>query len=182
MVGKVMKGKIVLLAMAAVLAGACQRDAAPEPAADPAQAPAQTADPATQAPPGAMQPELPAEPAAPQRNTAVVDARIENVVLSDQGDPDAGTIGAPKARFEPTDTVYAAVETDGTANEYTLYAKWTDANGEVLSDYGMTVDGVGKQRKVLSLSKPDGWAEGRYGIELVINDGNRRTVNFDVGP
>ena len=167
------------LAMAALLLVACQ----PKPEADreqveapgPEQAAAREATTAGMVDAGPLP-----EPAVQLRNTAVVDSRIVDVRLSDQGDPDQGLIGAAKARFNPLDTVYVAVETDGSAKEYTLYAKWLEGEGEVLSEYGVTVDQPGRQRRVLSLSKPDGWHPGRHAVEVTINDGDTRTADFEV--
>jgi hypothetical protein len=135
---------------------------------------------------------LPADPAArdvgperpdlalPERDKTPVDATVVNVRLSNSGDTEKHTLGAPTEKFGPKDTVYAEVETSGTAKEYTIYAKWMTADGTVLADYGMRVDQPGTKRTVISLSKPDGWPSGRNAIEIAINGKTERTVNFEV--
>lgn len=176
-----MIGKILFLAVSGMLLAACQPKAAADLEESKASKQAEATGPGkAPPPPEAVQPEPMAGPAVQHRNTEVVDARIVEVTLSDHGNPESGFIGATKTRFRPSDTVYVLVETDGSANGYTLYAKWLDDKRNVLSEYGLTVSQPGRQRQVLSLSKPDGWNPGRHAVELVINDGKRRSVNFDV--
>lgn len=167
---------LVLLSIALV---ACQRaPQAPEaPAPDVAAADAPAPRPAT--PADAAMPG-PDDMARPERDTTPVDARVVDVHLSKQGDAEKGTIGMPTTSFAPTDTVYAEVETNGTAGSYSLYAKWLAPDGAVLADYGMRINEAGPKRTVISLSKPDGWAAGQGRIELAINGKTERTVTFDV--
>jgi hypothetical protein len=116
----------------------------------------------------------------PERDTTVVDTAIDAVTLSSEGDTEQNTLGAPATRFGPQDSVYAEIRSTGTASAYTIYAKWTGADGEVLADYGIKVNEAGPKRTVISLSKPDGWPAGRNKIELAINGKLQRTVTFDV--
>jgi hypothetical protein len=162
-------------------------------ACQPSSPPANTADsdatpPADQAP-GAVPPPGDAAgqeglliPSAemPQRDTAPVDTIIDAVTLSAEGDTEHNTLGAPATRFEPQDSVYAEIRSNGTSSAYTIYAKWTGADGQVLADYGIKVNEAGPKRTVISLSKPDGWPAGRNKVELAINGQVQRTVTFDV--
>lgn len=118
--------------------------------------------------------------AMPERDTTPVDARITAVKLSNQGDTGKNTLGMPISRFDAKDSVYAEILSEGTAGEYTIYAKWIGADGMVLSDYGIKVNEPGPTRTVISLSKPDGWPPGQNRIELAINGAPQRTVTFDV--
>lgn len=115
-----------------------------------------------------------------ERDTTPVDATVVGVRLSNQGDTEEGTIGMETGSFGPTDTVYAEVETSGTAGAYTLYAKWIAPDGTVLSDYGMSITEAGPTRTVISLSKPDGWEPGEGRIEVAINGKQEKVVTFDV--
>lgn len=110
-----------------------------------------------------------------QRDTTPVNTKVIGVKLSNQGDTEANTIGAPMSSFGPRDTVYAEVESQGTASEYTVYAKWVGADGAELADYGIRVNEAGLKRTVISLNKPDGWLPGDSRIELAIN-GNPTVV------
>jgi len=109
-----------------------------------------------------------------------VDTTIDDVKLSNEGDTEEGTLGIPTTRFAPTDSVFAEITSNGTASEYTIYAKWTDTEGTVLADYGIRINEPGPKRTVVSLSKPDGWSAGHNRIELAINGKTLRTVTFDV--
>jgi hypothetical protein len=136
--------------------------------------------PATLPPPAAEDRMHDALDAMPKRDATPVDTVIDAVILSADGDTEHNTLGAPTTRFGPTDSVYAEIRSNGTASSYTIYAKWTGANGEVLADYGIKVNEAGPNRTVISLSKPDGWPAGQNKIELAINGKTLRTVTFDV--
>jgi len=165
-----------------LILAACQPSQAPDKAKSdetkPAVAPVATAP----AEPQADREGVPGRPdlAMPQRDTTPVDAKVVNIRLSDQGDSEKHTLGSPTTRFEPKDTVYAEIETSGSAAAYTIYAKWLTADGTVLADYGMRVDQPGTKRTVISLSKPDGWPKGTHSIEIAINGETERTVTFEV--
>lgn len=171
--------RLLCLTALAIALAACKPSAPDQAKPDAEQPTAQT--PAEPAPPAAndMGPERP-DLALPERDKTVVDAKVVNVRLSKEGDTEKHTLGAPTEKFGPTDTVYAEVETSGTAKEYTIYAKWMTADGTVLADYGMRVDQPGTKRTVISLSKPDGWPSGKNSIEIAINGKTERTVDFQV--
>jgi hypothetical protein len=171
--------RLLCLTALAIALAAC-KPSAPETAKPDANAPEAQAPAEQPAQPSAdVAPERP-DLALPERDKTVVDATVVNVRLSKEGDTEKHTLGAPTDKFGPTDTVYAEVETSGTAKEYTLYAKWMTADGTVLADYGMKVDQPGTKRTVISLSKPDGWPSGKNSIELAINGKTERTVDFVV--
>lgn len=117
-----------------------------------------------------------------KRDTTPVDTKVVAVTLSNKGDTEENTIGAPSMSFAPRDTVYAEIESQGTADEYTIYAKWVGADGAELADYGIKVNEGGLKRTVISLSKPDGWAPGKNRIELAINGNPTVTEVFQVDP
>jgi hypothetical protein len=164
-----------------LLLALCACKPAQEPA-PPATGPAPVAPAPATAPVDAARPDAPGFPdlAQPQRDTTPVDADVVGVRLSRQGDTEKHTLGAPTTTFGPGDTVYAEVETRGTAGEYTLYAKWFAPDGTELADYGMRIAQAGPKRTVISLSKPDGWASGQGRIELAINGELEETVTFEV--
>ena len=165
---------------ALALALAACKPTAPEQAQPDAAKPTTEQPPAKPADPTAIDgPERP-DLSMPERDKTPVDAKVVNVRLSDTGDTEKHTLGAPVTKFDPKDTVYAEVETSGTSKEYTIYAKWMTADGTVLADYGMRVDQPGTKRTVISLSKPDGWPSGKNSIEIAINGKTERTETFEV--
>lgn len=176
--------KLLIAAVSfALVLTACQRPAEPEKTAAPekprsaaaASGPADAVDGAVRDPALAGP-----EAAMPERDTTPVDTRIVQVQLSNSGNTETNTFGMPTARFTPTDSVYAEVQTQGTATSYTLYAKWIGADDSVLAEYGMKVQEAGPKRTVISLSKPDGWPAGTNRIELSINGKLEKTATFDV--
>ena len=114
------------------------------------------------------------------RDATPVKASIVDVQLSNKGNTENSIIGASTTNFAPTDVVYAEVLSEGSADSYTLYAKWIASDGTVLADYGTAIKKKGTQRTVISLSKPDGWPAGENKIELAINSNPARTVVFRV--
>lgn len=126
----------------------------------------------------ARTPDLAAE--TPARDTTPVDTTVDAVKLSTEGDTEQNTLGPPTTTFGPQDSVYAEIQSNGTASAYTIYAKWIGADGNVLADYGIRINEAGPKRTVISLSKPDGWPPGENRIELAINGTMQRTVSFNV--
>lgn len=127
----------------------------------------------------AQRPDMPS-PGMPERDNAPVDSKVVRVTLSSDGDTEKNSLGVPKTSFGPQDTVYAEVQSQGTASEYTVYAKWIGANGTLLADYDIKVNEPGMTHTVLSLGKPDGWPTGEKRIELAINGSVQHTVPFHV--
>lgn len=176
-----MKLRILSLATLALSLAACNPAQPPEAAAPEtdAQSTAATTPSPDQAVGTLTHPEERTDTAT-QRDTTVVDASVVGVRFSNSGDTENHTLGMPVTSFSPTDTIYAEVETTGTANEYKLYTKWIASDGTVLADYGMLVAEAGPSRTVISLSKPDGWPQGTHSIEIAINGQVERTVDFEV--
>lgn len=171
-----------ILLLLAVLLASCRQPQPPDTEASGNSAPASTQAKAEQ---GVGEATGATEPGQPDfelnaRDPSPTDASIVQVRLSNQGNPERSLIGAETKKFLPADTVYAAVETSAKQGGYTLYAKWIANDGSVLSEYGTRVAEAGAQRTVISLSKPDGWASGDYGIELAINSQRGRKVDFKV--
>lgn len=173
--------RILVIAATAALMAACQQ----APPADPAAEQDRAADPVEPVPAPADDADRPHEVADPgalsRRDATPVDTRVTGVRFSDSGDTESHLLGVPVDTF-PTSvqTIYAEVETSGTASEYTLYAKWLDPEGNALSDYGMRLNNAGPVRTVISLAKPDGWAPGPYRVEIAVNSQAPHTASFQV--
>jgi len=95
-------------------------------------------------------------------------------------------IGADKAvsdstdKFRPTDTVYASVATDGTAQSATLRAKWTFEDGQTVDESSRTIAPSGRERTEFHIAKPSGWPAGKYKVEVFLNDQSAGTKTFEV--
>lgn len=176
---------LFMIAVAALLV-ACQPAGDPAPS-DPSGEPAAAVDSTDESPAGPpATPPMEVEPRGldalvGKRDDTVVDTRITDVQFSDSGDAERNFLGAPMETFaSDTPTVYAEVQTSGSAPEYTLYVKWLAPDGSVLSDYGIRQEGAGNQRALISLGKPDGWAPGRYRVEVAINSQDAKAYPFTV--
>lgn len=82
--------------------------------------------------------------------------------------------------FRPTDTIYASVRTDGTADRVTLRARWTFEGGQVVDESSRTISPRGEERTEFSISKPDGWPAGKYRLEVFVNDQSAQSKDFQV--
>jgi len=126
------------------------------------------------------EPEYPAEtPPMSTVDTTPVDTQVTAVKLSDKSDGKTLT-GLMTDRFKPADGVFIAIDTQGTADRYTLSSKWLAPNGETLTAYSQVVNLAGPAETIFSLSKPDGWSKGQYQVELSINGKPMRTVHFTI--
>jgi len=95
-------------------------------------------------------------------------------------------LGADKAvsdstdKFRPTDTIYASVATDGTAQSATLRAKWTFEDGQTVDESSRTIAPSGRERTEFHIAKPSGWPAGKYKVEVFLNDQSAGTKTFEV--
>lgn len=79
--------------------------------------------------------------------------------------------------FAPTDTIYAAVETEGTGSG-TLAARWTFEDGQVVDEQSRSVTGA--QVTEFHLSNPDGWPAGHYEVVISLDGEEVERSGFDV--
>lgn len=82
--------------------------------------------------------------------------------------------------FRPSDTIYASVATDGSAQSATLRAVWTFEDGQVVDQSTHTIAANNRERTEFHISKPDGWPVGKYKLEVFLNDRSVETKNFEV--
>ena len=96
------------------------------------------------------------------------------------------TLGAGKAiadktsEFRPADTIYLSVETDGTAPQTTLAARWTYQDGQVVKEQTEAIAPTGKAYTEFHISKPDGWPVGKYSVAVSLNGAAAGSRDFVV--
>jgi len=120
-------------------------------------------------------PAPPATPATP----AVVTVKAVTVGKAIGADK---RVTAPASSFARTDTIYAAVETDGSGTA-TLKAKWTYHKGDkaaVVNENSQTLVATGPAVTEFHISKPDGWPTGDYQVEVLLNDVSAGAQKFSV--
>ncbi len=117
----------------------------------------------------------PAAPAAPA-GVSVSAVTLGNAIGADK------KVTAPAESFAKTDTIYAAVETQG-AGQATLKARWTYHKGDkaaVVSEAEQTIAPSGPAVSEFHVSKPDGWPAGDYQVEILLNGASAATKKFTV--
>ncbi len=82
--------------------------------------------------------------------------------------------------FRPTDTIYLSVETDGSAPQASLAARWTYQDGQVVKESNENIAPTGKARTEFHISKPDGWPLGKYTVAVTLNGAAAGTKEFEV--
>ena len=82
--------------------------------------------------------------------------------------------------FQPNDTIYASVATEGSASSATLRARWTFEDGQVVDEATRTIASNNRERTEFHISKPNGWPAGKYKLEVFLDDRSVETKNFEV--
>lgn len=82
--------------------------------------------------------------------------------------------------FRPNDTIYASVQTSGSANSATLRARWTFEDGQIVDDSTRTIAPNNAERTEFHISKPSGWPAGKYKLEVFLDNQSVETKNFEV--
>jgi hypothetical protein len=148
----------------AAMAGALALSACGKKEEAPAPAPPVTAP--------APAPTTPAPPAPAPVAVASVD--LGTAVGPDQ------KVTTPATEFAPTDTIYAAVSTTGSAANAVLNAKWTYQDGQTVNESSQTIAPNGAAVTTFHISKPDGWPAGTYKVEVSLDGSPVATKDFSV--
>ena len=82
--------------------------------------------------------------------------------------------------FKPTDTIYVSVVTEGTSPGARLAAHWTYQDGQVVKHDETSVAPSGKAATEFHISKPSGWPEGDYKVEVTLDGASAGTKSFKV--
>lgn len=136
--------------------------------------PAPTAPPAGSTPPANTEKAPAAEAPAPESAVKVDSVDLGTAVGADQ------KISTPTTDFAPTDTIYAAVSTSGTAPNAVLDAKWTFQDGQTVNESSQTIAPNGPAVTTFHISKPDGWPAGSYKVEIALNGQQVASKDFTV--
>jgi hypothetical protein len=83
--------------------------------------------------------------------------------------------------FSPSDTIYASVETVGSAPSASLVARWTYQDGQTVHEETQTIMPTGAATTEFHIMKPDGWPAGSYTLEIMVNGVSAQTARFRVG-
>lgn len=82
--------------------------------------------------------------------------------------------------FRPNDVIYASVITNGSSPGTTLKARWTYQDGQVVEETEQAIAPNGPAATEFHISKPDGWPEGKYTLEVFVDGQSVKTQTFEV--
>ena len=82
--------------------------------------------------------------------------------------------------FQPTETVYASVVTQGAAPSAELKARWTFQDGQLVAESSQTIAPTGNDATEFHLSKVEGLPAGKYRVEVFLNGVPAGTQEFEV--
>jgi hypothetical protein len=122
-------------------------------------------------------PEAPAP--TPPAVAAPAPFRVGGLELGRMIGPDK-RVSAPVSDFAPTDTIYASVATEGAAPSVILTARWTYDDGQLVNESTETIAPTGPAVTEFHINNPDGWATGRYKVEITANGQPAASGEFEV--
>ena len=82
--------------------------------------------------------------------------------------------------FKPTDTIYVSVDTEGTSPGARLAAHWTYQDGQVVKHDETSIAPSGRAATEFHISKPGGWPQGDYKVEVTLDGASAGTKSFKV--
>jgi hypothetical protein len=103
---------------------------------------------------------------------------IANVELGKRLGPDKRVSDAT-TRFSPRDTIYASVETSGSAPNATVTGRWTYEGQQVVKEDSRTIAPSGAETTEFHISKPGGWPKGKYTFTASLG-GSTQSKDFEV--
>ena len=103
---------------------------------------------------------------------------IANVQLGKKLGADKRVANAT-SNFSPRDTIYAAVETSGSAPNTTVNARWTYEGQQIVKEDSRTISPSGTEVTEFHISKPSGWPKGKYQFTVSLG-GSTQSKDFEV--
>ena len=119
----------------------------------------------------------PAPAPAPPPAPAVAPLQVSEVQLGSAIGPDK-RVTVAATTFKPTDTIYAAVVTTGSAPSATVTARFTYQDGQLVSESSQALSGAGVTE--FHIAKPDGWPAGDYTLDILLDGKSTGTHAFKV--
>ena len=132
---------------------------------------------ATMTPPAATEPAPmpPMQPAPSAMPVTVLAVDLGTAVGADN------KVASSMSTFGAKDTIYAAVTTDGSANNARLGAKWTFGTPPTtVNEESKTLSTTGPATTEFHISKPDGFPVGKYRVEITLDGAVVQSRDFEV--
>lgn len=124
---------------------------------------------------------MPNEPAStmPMDPSAPSTFAVRSIDLGSAIGPD-NRISSSTMTFSPSDTIYAAVSSDGSAPSVNVGAKWTFQDGQLVNEASQAIAPTGPAVTTFNISKPDGFPAGRYKVEVMVDGQPAGQSEFEV--
>jgi len=145
-------------------------------------APVVTPDPTTQ---GTAPVVMPSEPmmdpmmTPPADPAAMSTFAVRSIDIGSAIGPD-NRVTTAATTFRPSDTIFAAVASDGTAASVNVAAKWTFEDGQLVNEASQAIAPAGPAVTTFNISKPDGFPVGRYKVEVMVDGQPAGQSEFEV--
>ncbi|MEO6026999.1 MAG: hypothetical protein ABIR79_09070 [Candidatus Binatia bacterium] len=82
--------------------------------------------------------------------------------------------------FWTTDTFYASVATDGSAQNVPITARWSGPDGKVAAEVTKTISPSGSTTTTFEAPPKDGrWAAGDYKVDVLVNGGSQGSKDIN---
>jgi hypothetical protein len=118
---------------------------------------------------------------APATEIGTQAVRVTNVDLGTSvGADNRVPADAATTDFRGSDTIHAAVTTEGTASGASLTARWTYQDGQVIDETTQPVSGAGTAVTHFRISMPEGFPAGDYQVEILLNNSRVESRSFRV--
>ncbi|HUS19663.1 MAG TPA: hypothetical protein VMZ25_08425 [Terriglobales bacterium] len=82
--------------------------------------------------------------------------------------------------FNPTDTIYLSVKTDGAAANSEVKVRWTYQNGQLVKEDKRNIPAGGDAWTEFHISKPGGFPKGDYKVIAYVNGAEKGSKTFEV--
>ena len=89
-------------------------------------------------------------------------------------------VTAPMTSFAKTDTIYAAVATNGAAPNAAIVAKWTFGDAQLVDESSQSIAPTGAAVTTFHIAKPEGWPVGSYKVDITIDGNPVASQGFEV--
>ncbi len=88
-------------------------------------------------------------------------------------------VASATSTFSPRDTIFASVETSGSAPNATINARWTYEGQQIVKEDTRTIAPSGTETTEFHITKPSGWPKGKYQFTVSLG-GSTQSKDFEV--
>jgi hypothetical protein len=121
----------------------------------------------------------PVDTTTPVTATPVTNFEVGDIDMGRHVGPDK-KISDKTDDFAPTDTIFASIHTKGGTAPAQVTARWTFQDGQVVHEESQTIAGGVDADSEFHITKPGGWAKGKYTVHILVDGKEVRTKDVTV--